>query len=1142
MGKKIASVALSFATAASFSGVLNLVPVANAQSAADLQAQIAQLLAQIQQLQAQLNTAQGGGSMMTSYNWTRDLTVGSTGDDVKALQQYLNSHGAQVAASGAGSPGNESSYFGSLTRAALAKWQAANGVSPAAGYFGPITRAKIAGTGPVVTPGPGPIVIPGGGLTVGLSAMNPPAGSMISSSGSAAARVPVLAVNLTAGTAGGVTVSDLNFTKVGVLSDTAISSAYLIENNKVLTQFSSLSGGVIKFSGLNLPVNAGQTRTVWLAIDPATGLSAGNTVSFALKAATDVKAWDYNNTAVTVGGAFPVNGNVFTVTSVSNPAIASLTVASSSVGTSVYAGSQNVLVSQWTLTAANSPVNLTSINFKVIGSANKSDIQNVKLFINGTQFGPTLASVAADGSAFFDLASNPARLNTGTSNLQVKADIMGSPSYDFKLAILNTYDVLAVDTQYNVPVSVTVNGGSGVVVTILQGSLTVTLASNTPTGNVAKGGSGTALAKFQIYAAGEPVKVKWLTFKLIPTGALGVDWDQEIKNVNLTDDAGNQVGANINSLATAPTCTDATGSAATSTAVNCFGSSSSPINYIVPANTTRVLTLRGDIQTTAAFTTIQAQLVASSNNNLQGQISSQAANSGAVTGAALTLSANALTVAQNSGVGAQTFAAGTQNATIGSYALTASSADGVNLTTITILTNASSTNFQNLRLMVDGAQYGVTQTTLSASASYTFSGNLSITAGQTKTVNVVADILSSAPGTTYGTVTTLSGCSGRGIMTNASVSCTSTAGQTLTISGQATVQVATDSATPQANQITMGTTGATLAAFRFTETSNVEDVKIDGQNALTITDTVTATSSVKAAFAVPMGLYLSDGTKIANSGGPASVTSAAWYWQFSFIQPLIVPKSGSVTVWLKGDVSSFQSQGASDNTSHTFKVATTAASTALDSNNEIVVALGRTSNATSAVSIPTTPAGNAMTILRSKPTVSAAPLGGASHSKGSVDDIGTITFAADPAGAVVLNTITIQFGGTAPSHPQFLDGVSLLYGLNGPNVTAQFSGVTVATSSQCTTTTTCTKSWNFGATTNGLTVSPGQSVLFQVRADSTKTASAASGVSQSLTATINANTSITFTDGTDSTATSSLNPASYLFPITVNSVAYPQGQ
>jgi hypothetical protein len=36
-----------------------------------------------------------------------------------------------------------STYFGQLTRVAVGKWQAANGISPTAGYFGPLTRAKF---------------------------------------------------------------------------------------------------------------------------------------------------------------------------------------------------------------------------------------------------------------------------------------------------------------------------------------------------------------------------------------------------------------------------------------------------------------------------------------------------------------------------------------------------------------------------------------------------------------------------------------------------------------------------------------------------------------------------------------------------------------------------------------------------------------------------------------------------------------------------------------------------------------------------------------------------------------------------------------------------------------------------------------
>lgn len=103
---------------------------------------IAGLLAQIASLQAQI-AALTGGQVGQSFTFTRDLTVGSTGEDVRQLQIFLNNQGYAVATSGAGSRGNESTYFGALTRAALARYQAAQGISPAAGYFGPITRANV---------------------------------------------------------------------------------------------------------------------------------------------------------------------------------------------------------------------------------------------------------------------------------------------------------------------------------------------------------------------------------------------------------------------------------------------------------------------------------------------------------------------------------------------------------------------------------------------------------------------------------------------------------------------------------------------------------------------------------------------------------------------------------------------------------------------------------------------------------------------------------------------------------------------------------------------------------------------------------------------------------------------------------------
>jgi hypothetical protein len=123
---------------------------AQAVTAADLQAQIDALLANLATLQAQL-TAMGGGTAATACTFTRALYPGVTGADVQCLQQYLNGSGHPVAASGAGSPGNETTYYGSRTTAAVSAWQAANSVACGAycGYFGPVSRAKYTSLCPV---------------------------------------------------------------------------------------------------------------------------------------------------------------------------------------------------------------------------------------------------------------------------------------------------------------------------------------------------------------------------------------------------------------------------------------------------------------------------------------------------------------------------------------------------------------------------------------------------------------------------------------------------------------------------------------------------------------------------------------------------------------------------------------------------------------------------------------------------------------------------------------------------------------------------------------------------------------------------------------------------------------------------------
>ncbi|MDE2038345.1 MAG: peptidoglycan-binding protein, partial [Patescibacteria group bacterium] len=89
------------------------------------------------------------GAIVGSF--VRDLSLGAVGSDVRALQIFLNRHGAPLASSGPGSPGHETDHFGPLTRAALIRFQDAHassilaplGLLHGTGYFGPSTLKEV---------------------------------------------------------------------------------------------------------------------------------------------------------------------------------------------------------------------------------------------------------------------------------------------------------------------------------------------------------------------------------------------------------------------------------------------------------------------------------------------------------------------------------------------------------------------------------------------------------------------------------------------------------------------------------------------------------------------------------------------------------------------------------------------------------------------------------------------------------------------------------------------------------------------------------------------------------------------------------------------------------------------------------------
>jgi peptidoglycan hydrolase-like protein with peptidoglycan-binding domain len=73
---------------------------------------------------------------LSSFTFSRDLSMGDTGPDVSVLQGFLISDGFLDISTSTG-------YFGPLTEAAVANWQASVEL-PDTGYFGPLSRAAMA--------------------------------------------------------------------------------------------------------------------------------------------------------------------------------------------------------------------------------------------------------------------------------------------------------------------------------------------------------------------------------------------------------------------------------------------------------------------------------------------------------------------------------------------------------------------------------------------------------------------------------------------------------------------------------------------------------------------------------------------------------------------------------------------------------------------------------------------------------------------------------------------------------------------------------------------------------------------------------------------------------------------------------------
>jgi len=139
---------------------LFVAPTATAQvkTVQELRAQIAEIEAELEVLRAQLAELRGEAPVMDvpvickGISFERNLKFGAIGRDVECLQALLNTDSeTQLAKEGPGSPGNETSYFGSSTKRAVIKFQekyvdevlAPFGITKGTGFVGKTTRAKL---------------------------------------------------------------------------------------------------------------------------------------------------------------------------------------------------------------------------------------------------------------------------------------------------------------------------------------------------------------------------------------------------------------------------------------------------------------------------------------------------------------------------------------------------------------------------------------------------------------------------------------------------------------------------------------------------------------------------------------------------------------------------------------------------------------------------------------------------------------------------------------------------------------------------------------------------------------------------------------------------------------------------------------
>ncbi len=851
----------------------------------------------------------------------------------------------------------------------------------------------------------------GSGAFVASLSFSQPVGGTVPSK---ATGVTVLKVDIKNNGASAMSVDSMTVKRTGPGSVNDFAGVYAYEGNNRLSTSRTLNSTTndATFSGLNVSLAVGETKTLLVVADIAATPGAGNVNMFQV---TNIMSGS------TLASGLPVSGPSFTMAAVT---VGNVVIDHSGTISNPKAGQSGANVAEFKLTAGSSEdIMLNKIVLYYGGTVSASNISNLVLKQAGSVVA-TAAGINSKDQAVFVLAT-PFSIAKGNSRIfDVYADISGmsraAETVTFYLD--QNADLLCTGATYGYGVQVsksasdtpagsydgtscTSSAGLCSYSTVQAGQLTITF--NGPAAkDIPQNGKQVELLNFTMAAqANLEVKQTQLTFG----GTLPLS---HLTNVEIVDSATGAIIAGPYNAVTPLNATEV---------------------YDLAAGSTRTFKVIGDFDSTSPDgNTISVTLKAFAGlsnpvRNLDNSTNLQAGDyvpASDITGNTHTIRVPSLALSVSSTPVAQTFIQGAQGAALAGYGLQAGSAGDVKVSAVKLtgfingqqgcadathfLTDAVST----LSLWNGSTQVGDTKSPATSPASctthtggdMTFDNlNLTVAKGTTLTLTLKANL---SAGVTSMLPSSVDFTMAAGDVTATDVDGNSVAAtggtvtgpiQTIQPAGALSVVLAPDDTESEAGLVVGDLSNVVLGKLKWT--AQFEELKV------TKAEFAVATADAVAS------LSIFDGSTLV--AGPSSVNGSTGAVDFTDLN-FVVPKDGSKVLTVKGTMATIGTGGADtgSNAQVTLNQATFEARGTSAGSSTVLAAANVTGLSTGNLSM------NQKIVRKTKPTVSLVALPSAVLTAGT-PVVQRFTVSADAKGDVSVKKLVVHLSGS------FLNSVTL---------------------------------------------------------------------------------------------------------------------